>query len=85
MRKLILILMLAFCHTGFSEPQDSIKTYNKGDLIITAGGTSFGLGLCTLVFSRHISIGLLTAGGITTVVGVLVRHNQKKKWQQEKQ
>lgn len=57
--------------------EDSTRTYNKGEMVITAGATTMGIGFLSLLYSRYIGVGTIATGGVITIVGVLISRKEK--------
>ena len=57
---------------------DSVKTYDKGDVLIYSGISVMSTGLITTVFaSRYVGLGTMGIGGIITSIGVGIKIRNK--------
>jgi len=50
-----------------------VKTYDKGDILLTTGGTMFCSGVVTLLGSRHVGFALMGVGGAVAVIGGIIK------------
>ncbi|MHA1123834.1 MAG: hypothetical protein ACTSPC_13650 [Candidatus Heimdallarchaeota archaeon] len=77
---LMLFMMAALPSIAQEEPSDSIKTYDKSDLVITAGATMLTTGLIYyFTASRTVGIVSMTTGGIVTITGTILKIRNKRR------
>ena len=86
MKKLMLLLMITTCSVSFSQDNESVndstivtKTYSKGDMILNTGISFMGTGAVSWLASRSVAIGIISTGGVITLVGVGVKISEKIK------
>ena len=78
MKKIFLMLFIMIAANAQAEPQDSLKTYNSGDIVMTTGVTMMASGAVSFLASRSIALGLIGTGGVVTVIGVAIKIKNRK-------